>query len=210
MTTSTYTRLDAATPQAGDALSLSHVDISYTVRRRSQRVVRDVSFHVARGESFGLVGESGCGKSTIALAVVQLPGPQWTRQRGHDRDRRARRAVAEPLAAATVASREGVDGVPGARPSAEPLDPRRTTGRGGLRDRRAGPQAGAGAGAGDPDQGPHLGPEGSDGPVSPPAFGRHAPARGDRHGAGLRAVPADPRRADHGAGRDRRGRGAGS
>ena len=71
MSTSTDARLDAATPQAGDALSLSHVDISYTVRRRDQRVVRDVSFHVARGESFGLVGESGCGKSTIALAVVR-------------------------------------------------------------------------------------------------------------------------------------------
>jgi peptide/nickel transport system ATP-binding protein len=71
MTTSTDTRLDATKPQAGDALSLSHVDISYTVRRRAQRVVRDVSFHVARGESFGLVGESGCGKSTIALAVVR-------------------------------------------------------------------------------------------------------------------------------------------
>ena len=33
--------------------------------------MRDVSFHVARGESFGLVGESGCGKSTIALAIVR-------------------------------------------------------------------------------------------------------------------------------------------
>ncbi len=63
--------LDAASPQAGDALSLSHVDISYLVRRRDQRVVRDVSFHVARGESYGLVGESGCGKSTIALAVIR-------------------------------------------------------------------------------------------------------------------------------------------
>jgi peptide/nickel transport system ATP-binding protein len=56
---------------ASDALTLSHVDISYRVRRAQQRVVRDVSFHVARGESFGLVGESGCGKSTIALAVVR-------------------------------------------------------------------------------------------------------------------------------------------
>ncbi len=65
------TTLDAASPQAGDALSLSHVDISYRVRRNDQRVVRDVSFHVARGESFGLVGESGCGKSTIALAVIR-------------------------------------------------------------------------------------------------------------------------------------------
>ena len=34
-------------------------------------MVRDVSFHVSRGESYGLVGESGCGKSTIALAIVR-------------------------------------------------------------------------------------------------------------------------------------------
>ncbi|HET8977672.1 MAG TPA: ABC transporter ATP-binding protein [Solirubrobacteraceae bacterium] len=58
-------------PAGGDALTLSHVDIAYRVRRRDQRVVRDVSFHIARGESFGLVGESGCGKSTIALAIVR-------------------------------------------------------------------------------------------------------------------------------------------
>jgi peptide/nickel transport system ATP-binding protein len=57
--------------EASDALTLSHVDISYRVRSQQQRVVRDVSFHVARGESFGLVGESGCGKSTIALAIVR-------------------------------------------------------------------------------------------------------------------------------------------
>ena len=56
---------------SGDALSVSHVDIAYKVRRQDQTVVRDLSFHVARGESFGLVGESGCGKSTIALAIVR-------------------------------------------------------------------------------------------------------------------------------------------
>ena len=62
----------ASAPASGaDALALSHVEISYRVRRQAQRVVRDVSFHVARGESFGLVGESGCGKSTIALAIVR-------------------------------------------------------------------------------------------------------------------------------------------
>jgi peptide/nickel transport system ATP-binding protein len=58
-------------PETADALSLSHVEISYRVRRQQQRVVRDVSFHVSRGESFGLVGESGCGKSTVALAIVR-------------------------------------------------------------------------------------------------------------------------------------------
>ena len=54
-----------------DALSLENVEITYRVRSRAIRVVRDVSFRVARGESYGLVGESGNGKSTIALAVVR-------------------------------------------------------------------------------------------------------------------------------------------
>ena len=43
----------------------------YRVRRQDQRVLRDVSFHIARGESYGLVGESGSGKSTMALAIVR-------------------------------------------------------------------------------------------------------------------------------------------
>ena len=61
----------SASTSAADALTLTDVEICYRVRRRDQQVVRDVSFHVARGESFGLVGESGCGKSTIALAIVR-------------------------------------------------------------------------------------------------------------------------------------------
>jgi peptide/nickel transport system ATP-binding protein len=61
----------APEPAGADALTLRNVDVGYSVRRQEQRVVRDVSFHVARGESFGLVGESGCGKSTIALAIVR-------------------------------------------------------------------------------------------------------------------------------------------
>ncbi len=59
------------TPVSTDALTVDHVDIAYRVRRRDQPVVRDVSFRIGRGESFGLVGESGCGKSTVALAIVR-------------------------------------------------------------------------------------------------------------------------------------------
>jgi peptide/nickel transport system ATP-binding protein len=61
-------QLDTA---SADALSLAHLSIAFRVRREDQQVIRDVSFHVARGESFGLVGESGSGKSTIALAIVR-------------------------------------------------------------------------------------------------------------------------------------------
>src|SRR5450432_4001816 len=71
MSTDTQAEPLPPAPEPADALKLSHVDISYLVRRQQQRVVRDVSCHVARGESFGLVGESGCGKSTIALAIVR-------------------------------------------------------------------------------------------------------------------------------------------
>jgi len=63
-------RLHDTLPQA-DALDVENVEITYRVRGRALRVVRDVSFRVGRGESYGLVGESGCGKSTIALAIVR-------------------------------------------------------------------------------------------------------------------------------------------
>ena len=37
--------------------------------------VDDVTFHVRRGETLGLVGESGCGKSTTGRAVLQIYKP---------------------------------------------------------------------------------------------------------------------------------------
>ena len=37
------------------------------------KAVSDVSFNVRRGETFGLVGESGCGKTTIGWLIVGAP-----------------------------------------------------------------------------------------------------------------------------------------
>ena len=53
------------------ALELRDLDVVYTVRGRDRPVLRGVSLEIARGESYGLVGESGCGKSTAALAIVR-------------------------------------------------------------------------------------------------------------------------------------------
>jgi oligopeptide/dipeptide ABC transporter ATP-binding protein len=40
--------------------------------RTELRAVDGLSFEIARGETFGLVGESGCGKSTVARCVLRL------------------------------------------------------------------------------------------------------------------------------------------
>jgi peptide/nickel transport system ATP-binding protein len=53
------------------AVDAAHVDVTYRVRGADRLTVRDVSFQIGPRESFGLVGESGCGKTTMALAIVR-------------------------------------------------------------------------------------------------------------------------------------------
>jgi peptide/nickel transport system ATP-binding protein len=55
-------------------LELRNVSISYFVRAGELKVVPNISFKVERGEALGLVGESGCGKSTVAFAIMQYLG----------------------------------------------------------------------------------------------------------------------------------------
>jgi peptide/nickel transport system ATP-binding protein len=53
------------------ALEIEDLDVVYRVRNVERQVLRGVSLTVGLGEAYGLVGESGCGKSTTALAVVR-------------------------------------------------------------------------------------------------------------------------------------------
>ena len=60
-----------ATATATAALELHELDVVYRVRGYDRQVLRGVTLGIERGESYGLVGESGCGKSTAALAIVR-------------------------------------------------------------------------------------------------------------------------------------------
>jgi len=57
-------------------LSVEHLVMNFPAGKgQVVHAVSDVSFDLKEGETLGLVGESGCGKSTTAKAVVQLPAP---------------------------------------------------------------------------------------------------------------------------------------
>ncbi|MEV8613002.1 ATP-binding cassette domain-containing protein [Amycolatopsis sp. NPDC051373] len=52
-------------------LAVRNLDISYRRGSRVSPVVRDVSFTIRPGEAYGLVGESGCGKTTVAMSIMR-------------------------------------------------------------------------------------------------------------------------------------------
>jgi peptide/nickel transport system ATP-binding protein len=54
-----------------DALVLDDVSVAYKVGSRERTVLNGLSLRIRPGEAFGLVGESGCGKSTAAFAAVR-------------------------------------------------------------------------------------------------------------------------------------------
>ncbi len=49
--------------------------VEFPISGGKVHAVSDVSFDLVEGETLGIVGESGCGKSTTARAVIQLPRP---------------------------------------------------------------------------------------------------------------------------------------
>ena len=52
------------------AVRIEGLTVSYRRRRKLLRVLNDVSFDIGHGEAYGLVGESGCGKTTVASSPV--------------------------------------------------------------------------------------------------------------------------------------------
>jgi peptide/nickel transport system ATP-binding protein len=53
-------------------LEVNNLNMSYKTIDGEVDAVKDVSFTVKEGESFGIVGESGCGKTSVAMSLLQL------------------------------------------------------------------------------------------------------------------------------------------
>ena len=59
-------------PEGEPMLSVEHLAVSFATEQGRLRAVEDVGLQLHRGRTLGLVGESGCGKSVTALALMRL------------------------------------------------------------------------------------------------------------------------------------------
>lgn len=53
-------------------LEVKNLSVDFKVGKQTLRAVNNVSFSLGEKDSLGLVGESGCGKSTTAFALMRL------------------------------------------------------------------------------------------------------------------------------------------
>ena len=53
-------------------LVVKNLNVNYKVTKGTVKAVNNVSFQIKAGEALGIVGESGCGKTTIALSLIRL------------------------------------------------------------------------------------------------------------------------------------------
>ncbi|MEV5987868.1 ABC transporter ATP-binding protein [Streptomyces sp. NPDC052051] len=78
MTTTDTTRTEPVAAEDAEAesplLDVRDLHVSYRQGGRSVPAVRGVSFALAPGDTLGIAGESGCGKSTMALGLLRLHG----------------------------------------------------------------------------------------------------------------------------------------
>src|SRR5512138_2509393 len=73
MTTQYHSSVTPTAPAKKEAvLDVRNLRIHYETPRGDVIAVNDISFKVYRGEIVGLVGESGCGKTTAAMGILQL------------------------------------------------------------------------------------------------------------------------------------------
>ncbi|MHC2994673.1 MAG: ABC transporter ATP-binding protein [Candidatus Atribacteria bacterium] len=56
-------------------LEVNHLKINYFTRKGTVDAVSEISFNLKEGETLGIVGESGCGKTTTVLGLMKMVSP---------------------------------------------------------------------------------------------------------------------------------------
>jgi peptide/nickel transport system ATP-binding protein len=56
-------------------LEINNLCVDYEMKRGTARAVNNVSFSLEKGETLGLIGESGCGKTTTAMSILGFVSP---------------------------------------------------------------------------------------------------------------------------------------
>jgi hypothetical protein len=126
--------LEAPAPGRPSPCSPSTVCRSNSDRRRLVRAIDGLRLTIQRGETFALVGESGCGKSMTALALMRLLPENGACDGGRSGSTVATTAGAARIGHARRARRAHRHDLPGARDQPEPGDDRGRPDRRGDRD----------------------------------------------------------------------------
>ena len=197
--------VDRAAADAREAvLKVEGLRTEFRTGSGSVVAIDDLSYEVRAGETLAIVGESGSGKSVSSLSIMGLlPDPPGKVTGGHawfdgkdllKLDERGMQKLRgnsismifqEPMTSLNPVLSVGRQMTEGIIEHLGDLARRGVVAR--CRDAEAGP---------------HPGARGAHARVPAPAFGRHAPAHHDRHGARLRAEAALRRRADNRSRRD--------
>jgi ABC-type glutathione transport system ATPase component len=120
---SSKARADVASTPTTPVLELRTVSNTYAAqshnlfgKKSNNNVLKDISFEIQRGEIFGLVGESGCGKTTLSRAILGLvdctgeiliDGDPYTKARRRDFTKRVQAVLQDPSAALNPTKRVG-------------------------------------------------------------------------------------------------------
>src|SRR5437016_6097159 len=65
-------RVESRPKLMSTVLDVQHLTTHYETLRGWVRAVEDISFSVKKGEALGIAGESGCGKTTVALSLLKI------------------------------------------------------------------------------------------------------------------------------------------
>lgn len=56
-------------------LNVENLQMHYFTSKGAVRAIDDISFELSHGETIGLVGESGCGKTSLGTSILRMPTP---------------------------------------------------------------------------------------------------------------------------------------